>query len=1217
MPIAMFRGEEKDNDNNVDVFFFKFKLYTKLYFTPNHKKRLKYRFTNLRSKPVCDVIDYYDKKSPGSIEHSFKHTVHIENKYIYVFQRNMRDGSVKLRNELKGLSKKEQKFIIYNSKRQKVTTSTTLALPTKDGRYNIEYFFYYSSFPLADKRIANIASKINKSNGKAGKSEDNFPSIVGFSADGFTNYSPFNHILFSTEKDSDSKKRKVFTVYMTDTVVNILKIYNNFMECYSKYMDWITATGDEKLQKLIYIKNITGQIIDFGKNIKSKFMLKDHSFENFTKIGFNLEEINIELTGFSMRAMSHTVKDLTARRILENPTDLFNPDKKESYAVWSKSYDTVTNFYTMNTLFLGLGLKCILNSKEFRHQMIDFEFGSKDSGSMEYCLDDIESYKHSIHGFSSEEGAAIRSDLVGQISDSLYSFPGTYPYMKDKYEMAYDLLKYINEVDYNFENIYLKQSDISEEIFYITIFAGRKLTAGVVGALETISFLSLVKFKQEMAKVTRGTKEELKRRIEELDRIDSRYKNEIKLLEQFRGKDDSLNKRLAKHRDDLVKGYDKFMSNFSTDSKVSLKTEIFYVREALIKYKKQEILEILNKKLGCQLELDDVIINNNGDLLSVKQLCKDGKIRTFRSDHFTIVRDVEGAIQTSGLHQSLKKAEEDYNKARQAEKKVRKTEKQVTKSNNKIDGQKDKVAKTKETFTKKNNGIEQIKVILFSKKKKNVKKKNRKLEKIEEFSEGSTYFNLFFESLNFVYSISDFLIKVDKGELKGRDIADMTGATADFTASLLEAISVRYKQLHNLGIFKTGQKSAKLMRYSRFFAKVGLSVGVFSSAIDTVTDMVDAYSEWEEGDFHGTFGETIAAFGGATIFFTSWIVIISMGTLGPLSATLLSVGVTFQLLGNLYAELFGNDHYDMWIRHSCWGKDFGQEETKLEAYKDKAPSWCYSPFVKWRYDDGQSESSERLGWAGELDSQIASYHNLFYDFFCHFSAASRIHADVMRARSTQSIRFEKKFTHHVKTGYIELNLDVPPISSGKAVFVISIWLEKKSSGNKRYIMDSKRLHCLPTEKVELIGNDDLSPEVIDIIGGARNRREYISTKIKDRQGRDCLCLQFIDSEVKDDDRLSSGSGFIKALSNTYKTFFDYDDSVFRIENLRKDFQEYESLCLSVYLDLYDDGKAIIPQFENGEFGKFFRLPLSEIKKHTAAITTYTGSEPFSNLSTKL
>lgn len=1209
---------------------FKFMEHKRFKFTPFNKVTKKYEMKNGVTGQVHSLEDIVSDNIYGKMEADPKDAVYICNKYIYVFQLGRNSGEVKLNCELKGISDSEMRFEKYNASRTKMGEITELYLGDELTDEAVLFYFMLSSFRLTDDRIKMVAEQIKATNGMAGlvNGKSSLPRVAGFNHLGFANYSPFNHIilkdrqeipdLFAASKDSRDDKGKYF-VYLTDMTQLSLKVYNKYIEAFSYYMQWVNNTKDEKAAKLLYITSTVEQMIKNKEWRATRFINKYKKPEK-VEVPFQLKPLDLTVGELPHKSMLELITDPLLKKRLQKPDELFKLHESQTYPVWKKSYDEISTYYYQAVMAWGLGLLRIVRSEEFLHQLSDYIYGSHEgTGGKEFTLDDIETGKPGKEGFDKEEGHCIYSNVLGLLTSSLGDFPGTAKYIRKDFEMISSLMNYIITGIFDIEELFRESKNVTPELTLIALFTMKKFTAGMASAVEQVVASSMGKLKEEILSLRKGDLYEVIDIKNSLKKLEKSYQKELELLKGIRKENSSMKQKLDKSWHEDTKAFKEFIKKLKKKYRFDADKMRKAQKRLFLKQNKLYITEFISDRLEQTLKLDDVVLDTDGKLVSLTKYYKEGKKRRLKSDYFIIIREAKKELKAKSIHKSLQQAEDSIKES--LEKAVKESQANLDKVRgrydvakkdyqdvyDKMEEQELKAREAADKVNEESSKLDSGKTRKIKSKKDKLSSKKKNLNKASELGEAFSIFNLFFEGINLWFAWQDLLVAIESGELAFNDVMAFSGSALDTVSSFFDAMTITSNRLNTImkGTKFTIFNHRKVLYFSNLLGKLSTVVGIFSGGIDCYLDAVDTHENYQEGDSVGVLGKGAASLGGL-LTVIGGVMLLSGGTGGAV----ILAGTVLQLGGTLVDNIFGSDLFELWLRHSCWGDEFGKKETTLIIFTNKKPAWAVVDFDHWAYRESEKESKDNFGWAGRLDAQIDSYHALLYDFGCHLSATGRIHAQTMREYNRESKQFERTNYNYVDTGYIELNLSIPPFKSPLSCFKLSIWLEDLGGGKKHYFLQDKKLLLFSKSRIEeLIKNSELSsPAIHEGLKSYLGSSDYIFANLKEYDKREILSLQLIDSEV--DDRAPLPYAVVQG---TYQSFFDYEkETVIRVKSLKSILgtkELWDKLCVTVNFDVFGDGSMVFPQNIEGRYDKVLKLPLGDILNRTVANISYLGSNP--------
>lgn len=1239
--VNLKKGKKKSSDSGMATFRL-FEL-TKFSFTPFSKVTKKYSFDRRTGKITQSIEDFVRANPYGRIEADKSKSNYISNKYVYVFERKQNSGKVELNCELKGTSDSKMEFEKYKPDRSKESTLTELSLPTiLNGEY-IQYYFILSGFRLTSGRIKIIAKQLVNSHGGAGffTGAINMPRVATFTSFEYANYSPFNHIIFKEEQQftgfvpqREDKKddKKKFIVYLTDLNQLSFKIYNKFLEAYSCYLDWLTKQKDEKAQKQINISTIIEQLIKVKGSKATRHLSGAKKFDDI-KIPFKLEPIKLQIDSTTTKAALELIFKPDLKKRLKRPNELFQLQERLSYSEWKERYDELSTFYYQTTLSWGLALLRVIMSDEYIHQVTDYVYGSyQGAGNKEYTIDDIETGKANKDGFDKEEGKAIYSNINGMLFSALSKFQGTAGFLKNSFETVFGVFDYIFTGNFDLEKLFEEPKNLTPKNVILAVFLGKKGTAGLAEFMDVFVTLNMEKVKKLMTKIQKG-KLEAEANLNILSKLKKEYSNDIEMLKKYRKQNSANGKKLSRLQENTRTSFHRKklrinqLNELNSYKKSLLKKEW---KKVVLRELKEEIIEYVNDSFKLSLSLDDLKINEMGELVSINKPTASGDIRTLRSDHFVLVRETKAKIKSNSLHESLSQAEKDLKKGmktayqRTKEKASNDFKVQENFANKdyhdvywETDKQRKKVKGAEERVDAQKSKVSDMGDSL----KKNIEFKDKKTvsaEKWKKVSDGFTILNFVFESINLGFAIYDTIVNATNDELTTRDAIGLSGSLLDFTSSLVDVTTLMGKS-KLMKIFIGLEKNPKLLRFGNFAGKFAAGIGVVSGVIDFYMDASQVKGNWKEGDSWGVLGNSISATGGLLTAVGSFL-IITGGTGAVVIAVIAIGGIIAQIGGTLINNFLGSDQYELWLRHTCWGDEFGEKETTFGIVVGK-PGWAVVDFNHWAYKRGTKEFKGKFGWAGRMDAQIDSFQNLVYYFGFSASASKDIYLSYTLEQSKNSGKLERKLHSPIKGGYIETTLSIPKMASPISCFIISIWLEDDSGNRKSYLLEDKKLLLVSKKRMnELVKkamNEDSA--LYSRLKECNTGDEYLFGKIKKINKKSCVILKLIDEDIDGEKKFPTNisAGASSSYKISYQDFFDYEDGeVIRVKKLRDKLTStknsiYKNLVVSLQLDVYNNGRFLMPQYADLQIPKIIKLPLNEIGKAPVAMGKYINSTPTS------
>lgn len=1215
------------------LMIFKFMELKNFSFTPFSNLLQKYTFTNNNGNGSFSVNETEFINPFGRIVGDHTKASYVFNKYIYVFEQKIQTGEVKLNAELKGVSDSEIKFEKYGVDRNLQGSLTELKLPAQLSGYPVEYYFLLSAFRLSDERISLIAEQIKQTNSKAGMSigKKGLPRVAGMNYKGFTNYSPFNHIVYKDEhskpqffplaRDMESDKKKYF-VYLADTVQLSFKIYNKFLEALDCYRDWQTKEGDERFNKLRNLSIFVEQMIE-QKKWKATRFIKDYQKDDEVKVTFDLSPIDLG-TGYSpKRDTLLLINDKEQKRRIQEPDRLFDTSKWLSYSQWKRSYQEVSLFYYQTALAWGSALLRVFMSEEYMHQIIDYTFGSyQGSGGNEYSFDEIESGKANRDGFDKEEGRAIYSNTISLIVAALSKFEGTAGFVRSSFQVIFSVLGHIYSGDFDMDRFFADPEATTPENIIFAVFIGKKATAGLAELIDVMVTLNMGTLKNTLLDI-KQEKLKIRDSAGRLEAAKEKYKKELKLLNKYREQKDKKYNKLKKLWSDLEDAEGDL-----NKAKENLKSKW---KKVVVRQYKGEILEFINDVYGLDLELGDLELNKEGELVDIKHLSKK------KTKKFVLIKNVNKKIEKKGAHKSIKEAAKElekeakksYEKSEEAFKKARKEwanydQKDYTEIKKKVEVQEGKNKKVKKELDNINDET-QRKGLNLEKKADSYKTERAKLKKVDKLSNSFTFFNFIFESVNLGFAIYDTIVSISNDEFTAHDAIGLTGSALDFSDSLIDVTTMLFKY-RPLRLFVSLKVSSKLLRVGNFVGKLSAGIGVISGGIDCYMDLREVPGNVMEGDSWGVLGKGVAGLGGGASAVASLMILIGAtgGTAGVVIGILIIGGILAQLGGTALDYFLGSDQFELWLRHTCWGDEFGQRETTFFIAVDK-PDWAVVDFNYWAYDKKvDSEYGEKLGWAGRLDAQLDSFNHLIYHFGFSISCCRDLFLSYDVEYDNKRGGAKRRYKNRLKGGYIEIALSLPGKVSFLSSFIISIWIEDGSGAKLEEIITEKRLLVTERGRFEelLKSTKDRDSLIHSRLKECYESEEYLFGDIERESDPapinfdKALVLRLVDSRIEEQDDLPSPDerGALSSYDNFAPDFFGFKDKeLIRIDRLREKLADSGSgvkLCISAQLDVFSDGRLLMPQEGSEPYEKILEIPLSEINEERQAQKSYYRlSEP--------
>lgn len=1227
--INLRKAENEVKDHLMSVKVMELKKFS---FVPYSNILQKFSFRFNRGEGSHKVEDIEFNNPFGRITADHTKASFIYNKYVYIFEQKTANGEVRLSSELKGVQEDGMKFERYKADRSKEGTITEIKLLTEHNGYPIHYFFLLSGFRLTDERINVICEQIKQTNGKAGMSigKKGLPRVAGLNYKEFSNYSPFNHILYRDKSpdpryypmrlSEDADKKKYF-VYLTDAVQLSFKIYTKFLEALDCYRDWQTKEGDERFNKLKNLSIFVEQMIEKKKRKATRF-IKDYQKDDEVKVAFELSPIDLG-TGYSpKRDTVLLINDKEQRRRIQDPDRLFDTSKWLSYSQWKRNYQEVSLFYYQTALAWGSALLRVFMSEEYMHQVIDYTFGSyQGNGANEYSFDDIETGKVNRDGFDKEEGRAIYSNAISLIVAALSKFEGTTGFVRGSFQVVFSVLGHIYSGDYDMDRFFSDSEAATPENIIFAVFIGKKATAGLAELIDVMVTLNMGTLKNTLLDI-KQEKLKIRDSAGRLENAKIKYKKELKILNKYRKKKDKKYDKLKKLWSDFEDAEGKM-----NKAQQNLKSQW---KKVVVRQYKGEILEYINDVYKLDLKLGDLEINKYGELVDIKHFSKK------KTKKFVMISNVNKKIEKKGAHKSIKEAAKElkkeakksFDKSEKAFKKARKEwanydQKDYANVKREVEGQESKYKKAEHKF--KEQTIEHIEddlALRKADKKYTTDKKN--LKKWDMLSNSLTFFNFIFESVNLGFAIYDTIVSISNDEFTAHDALSLTGSALDFSDSLIDVTTMLFKY-RPLRLFVSLKVSSKLLRIGNFVGKLSAGIGVISSGIDCYMDLREVPGNFMEGDSWGVLGKGVAGIGGGASAVASLMVLIGAtgGTAGVVIGILVIGGIFAQLGGTAMDYFLGSDQYELWLRHTCWGDEFGRKETTFFIPVDK-PDWAVVDFDFWAYNKKiDSEYGGKLGWAGRLDAQLDSFNHLIYYFGFSVSCCRDLFL-TYEVIYDNKIGYQKKYKNRMKGGYIEIVLSLPGKVSFLSSFIISIWLEDGSGAKTEEIVKSKRL--LVTERgrfEELLKlTKDMDSLIHSRLKECYESDEYLFGNIERKDDPapvnfdKCLVLRLVDSGIDKQDDMPDPDekGAHSSYDNYARNFLGlHGKELIWVDRLRDRLADNGSevkLCISAQLDVFSNGRLLMPQEGIEPYEKVLEIPLSEINEERQAKKfSYRLSEP--------
>lgn len=1222
-----------------------FKLFElkKFSFTPFSKVTRKYEFDRSTGRYFQSIEDFVRANPYGRIDTDYSKSSYIFNKYVYIFERRQNSGEVKLACELKGISDSKMEFEKYKPDRSKEATITEVDLATKlNGEY-VQYYFILSGFRLTDARIEVIVKQLINAHGGSGffSGAINMPRVATFTSLKYANYSPFNHILFKEEQqfpnfvpvreDNPDDKNKFF-VYLTDMTQLSFKIYNKFLEAHACYLDWTTKQREEKAQKLNYIRTITEQLIQIKEGKATRHLAGSNNFDD-VKVPFKLDEIDLQIDYSTTRAALSLVFNPDLKDRLRSPDEIFQLEERLSYAEWKKRYDEVSTFYYQTTFSWGLALLRVITSFEFIHQATDYVSGShQGSGGNEYTIDDIETGKPNRDGFDKEEGKAIYSNINGMQYAALSKFPGTVGFLKDSFETVFGVFDHIYTGDYDLEKLFEDPKNLVPKNAVLAVFLGKKATAGLAEFIDVLVTVNTGKVESTIKDITRG-QIDVEDNLRRLRGLKEEYSNTLELLNKYRTQNAENGRKLSQLQERTRTTFHRKRMRLEQLRNIGNR-----YRRALIKREwkkvllhelKEEIVEYINDSFKLNLSLDDMKLDEMGNLVSITTEGANGRTRTLKSDHFTLIRDTKAKIESNSLHKSLVQAEDDLKQGmlsayestkKKASEALRERESFANKDYHDIYWETDRNRRRVEELRNQDLNAETKKKITEGMElEQNLEVENKKLSNLDAWGKvknSLTILNFIFESINLGFAIYDAIVSANSDEFSARDAIGLSGSALDFTSSVIDVVDLINKW-KPMKIFSNIEKSGKLLRFGNFIGKFATGIGIASGVIDFYMDASQIPGNWQEGDDWGVAGNAISAYGGLLSVVGGILFLSGAGTVVVAVVTI--AGILYQIGGTLIDNLLGGDRYELWLRHTCWGNEFGKKETNFIFFEVDQPAWAVVNFDQWAYKS-EDELSKPFGWAGRMDAQIDSFQHLIYYYGFSLSACKDIYQSYILEHTRTSSRQQRQFSGLIKGGYISVTLSIPPMANPLSCFIISVWLEDDSGSRQEHLVQDKRLMLMSRTKIGEVmkGIEEEDPILHGRLNECTTSDDYIFAGIEKINDASCVVLRLLDSDIVDEDSFGTAVMSGHPYRTTYKEFYGYKngDEVIRVNRLKDRLTKegsgiWTKLAASVQLDVNNDGKLVMPQYGDMQIPKIIKLSLNDIGRELVAMGRYVDSAPLS------